>query len=264
MSREALALDQARLLSALWRLTAEDEAPFSAPGLKAYRNNAAGIAERALAAAYPVLRQCLGEDSFAWLARDFWHDQPPVFGDLACWGEGLSDWLASRVAAHGLPDWMPALAQGEWRLHAMATLADADAAPATLARLVDEEPERLRLQLAPGASVLRADMPLVSLLHVHGAGGALAGELSFDEGLAEVGQKLRRGEAEVALFWREGWRPRVRCIGPDEALWIEALLQQAHLGAAMAHTGEVLARLDVVAWLQQAVETRFLLAVLDA
>ena len=58
-------------------------------GIKAYINNGFSLAERTLLAAYPVMAQLLGEDSFALLARDFWLAHPPVRGDLAHWGAAL-------------------------------------------------------------------------------------------------------------------------------------------------------------------------------
>lgn len=264
---ESLAQEQAALLAALWQLPDGREGRFDPKGLEAYRRNAGAVAERALGAAYPALRRCFDEDSFAGLAQDFWQDRPPPCGDLARWGEALAGWLADQAAAHDLPPWMPALARGEWQLHAMASLADQEPAGDTLVRLVEGDPDRLRLQLAPGTSVMRADLPLVSLLHACGSGIAAAdAPTGIDRvaGEAGVGQLIKRGAPEIALFWRQGWRPRVRALAPDEALWIEALLAAPTLGAAVLQAGPVLERLDLTAWLGQALESRLLLAVRDA
>ncbi|MBV8617899.1 MAG: putative DNA-binding domain-containing protein [Curvibacter sp.] len=264
---DTLAQEQADLLAALWGVADGREGYFEPQGLEAYRRNAGAIAERALGAAYPSLRQCFDKGSFAGLAHDFWHDRPPRCGDLARWGEALPGWLADQAAAHDLPPWMGPLAQGEWQLHAMAALADQEPAGDTLARLVEGDPDRLRLQLAPGTSVMRADLPLVSLLHACGSGLAAAevpaaSDRADDEG--RVGQLIELGAPEIALFWRQGWRPRVRALAPDEALWIEALLAAPTLGAAVARAGPVLERMDLTAWLGQALESRLLLAVRDA
>ncbi|APW45233.1 putative DNA-binding domain-containing protein [Rhodoferax antarcticus] len=60
-----------------------------ARGLKVYQANGHALAQRALQAAYPVLAQLLGSESFAALAQDFWHQQPPQRGDIGQWGEAL-------------------------------------------------------------------------------------------------------------------------------------------------------------------------------
>ena len=95
-----LAVQQQALLDALLAWPAEDAIQkiatcvidSRARGLKAYQSNGHALAERALRAAYPVVTQLLGDESFADLARALWHAQPPVRGDIACWGESLAVW----------------------------------------------------------------------------------------------------------------------------------------------------------------------------
>ena len=80
-----------------------------------------------------------------------------------------------------------------------------------------------------------------------------------DEGpsLAEAGARLRAGQAEDVLVWRQGFRPCVRIAMPGEADLVAALLAGLALGPAL----DAAPALDVQAWLAQAVQSGLLLAV---
>ena len=97
----SLAAQQQALLQALFDWPAESAAhALSAHtqgdcrrGLMAYQTNRHELAQRALAAAYPVLGELLGTESFAALARAYWHTCPPRRGDLAQWGGALDQFV---------------------------------------------------------------------------------------------------------------------------------------------------------------------------
>jgi hypothetical protein len=74
-----------------------------ARGLKSYQANGHALAQRALQAAYPVVAQLLGEESFADLARALWHAQPPIRGDIAHWGGGLAVFLEASAQLRKSP-----------------------------------------------------------------------------------------------------------------------------------------------------------------
>ena len=104
-------------------------------GLQAYRSNAAILAQRVLAAAFPTLKRLMGDEQFDGLAVHFWRAHPPAKGDLAQWGEGLEAFLRA------VPDLMlheahlPDVAALEWALHAGQTAPDQashDPVPLTL------------------------------------------------------------------------------------------------------------------------------------
>lgn len=264
-ARERLAAQQAELLAALWcPPQAEAAGPWPAAGLQAYRGNLLALAERALGAAYPVLRQCLGEADWAALARDHGRACPPRRGDLACWGEALADWLQALPPGHELPPWLPELARAEWRLHRLAALPDAEPDVASLQRLLHEPPDTLALRLAPGTEVWSSGIPVVSLLHAHGAGTEHEARAPEAQALQAVGGLLRGGVGETALCWRAGWRPRIQALTPAEAAWFRALLGQPHLGAALDAIEGLTPSLDLAAWLQQALRQQWLVAVQDA
>jgi hypothetical protein len=214
-------------------------------GLQAYQANGHMLAERALHAAYPVLAQLLGQDSFADLARAFWHARPPLRGDVAQWGEALPEFVARSAQLQDAP-YLPDVARAEWALHDCATAANRDAALDTLALLTTEDPQTLRLRWAPGLVVLSSDWPLASLLLAHREGYPA---------MAEVALQLQNRVAQEVVVWRAGLQPRLRQALPGEA----ALLRGLQSGLALEPALEAAQALDFSHWLPLAVQTGLVL-----
>lgn len=255
MSMSRLATQQQALVGALFSLPSDNGIKKIANyvvdtgyrGLKAYQMNARALAERVLQSAYPVLAQLLGDESFAALARAFWHASPPVKGDLAQWGGVLADFVHASEQLADEP-YLPDVARVEWAMHASAGRADRAADPATFQWLMTGDPERLRLVLAPGCQVVCSLWPVVSIITAH-----LADSPVFDG----VSRKLNDRTAEDAVVWRMGHQPRVR-----EALSGEAgLLAALRIGGSLDTALQSAPGLDFNAWLPLAVQTGLLLAV---
>lgn len=208
-------------------------------GLQVYQANGAALAERALAAAYPVMAQLIGEDSFAPLARHIWRQQPPRRGDIAAWGEALADFLAASPQLAADP-YLADVARVEWALHLAGTAADVATDLASLALLITGEPDCLRLQLATGVACVASPWPVVSLVLAH---------QQPDGDLADAAQKLQQGVAETALVWRQGLKPRLCSISAAE----HALVLSLQSGASLARAIEGVPALDFQSWLASAV-----------
>jgi len=248
----ALALEQRALLDALFIQNADvnsvnainsiaTHAYFTgARGLKAYQNNAFSLAGSALQAAYPVVAQLLGDEAFALLARDFWHAHPPVRGDLAQWGAELVDFVQGSVQLAEEP-YLGDVARVEWALHQAASAADADPQPATFALLTTTEPDRLTLQLSSGTHVITSAYPVASIVtsHLHGS-----------PTLEAVGARLRAGEGESALVWRQGFKPQVAPCSATAAGFVQAL----QCGASLLSALERAVDFDFNSWLSSAVQ----------
>jgi hypothetical protein len=256
-SRELLR--QQQLLRALWRRGSDSQlVPWlqehgerAAHGLAAYRGNAAAIAERALAAAYPTVQQLLGDQSFAQLARAFWHRVPPQRGDLAQWGESLPDWLAADAQLVSEP-YLADVARLDWAVHAIEHAADVASPPPGLQRLGDCDPAQLRLHLRPGLALLRSAWPIVAIWQAHRA------DASSDR-FEPVRRALAEGVQQTALVARDGWRGSVVAI--DElsvAAFFEALLRGATLAHALDAAGSAFA---FDRWLGDALRRQWLAAI---
>ena len=219
-------------------------------GLQAYRANAGALAERALMAAYPVLTQLMGDESFAPLARYFWQHAPPQRGDVAQWGALLPDFLDASPQLANEP-FLGDVARVEWALHKASTAQDAifDAGSFTL--LASGEPEQTTLCLSDGINTLASVYPVVSIIHAH-----LQGEPS----LAQAASLLGAGVAEHALVWRRGFKPEVRLTSAPEYALVRGLQAGLSLDAALTtacafESDGAVPMFDFNDWLAQAVQT---------
>ena len=215
-------------------------------GLQAYRSNGHALAQRVLAAVYPVVAELLGAESFDALSRHFWQSQAPARGDLAQWGGGFSAFLAAMQDLVGEEPYLPDVARVEWALHASATAADGQADMSSFALLQSHEPSALKLLLSAGATGLASRFPVVSIVHAH-----LTGEPS----LQEAGERLRGHVQEAALVWRQGLKPLLRHAQPGEVVFIAALQENRSLADSLAAAPEF----DFNQWLVPAVQTGLLL-----
>jgi hypothetical protein len=218
-----------------------------ARGLKAYQAHGHMLAQRALLAAYPVVAQMLGDESFAELARALWHAQPPVHGDIACWGSGLAAFMQASEQLQDDP-YLPDVARVEWALHQCSGASDRAADLSTLALLTTEDPASLTLVLAPGCAVVRSAWPIASMLGAH-----LGGEPS----LQEAGAQLRAGVAQDVVVWRAGLKPRFRLAVDGEVGAVMALLRGESLDQALS----LAPQLDFALWLPMAVQSGLLVSV---
>lgn len=234
-------------------LRAAPRGPRSERGLAAYRANAAALAERALAAAYPTLQQLLGEDSFAALARDFWRQQPPADGDMALWGDELPGFVAAAPTLADEP-YLPDVARLEWAVHRLQTAADAPAAqeggPAGVQLLASEDPAQLVLHGLPGSVLIVSPHPIVSIWLAHRSDAA--------DRFAPVRAAFAAAVGEQAWVTRRGWAPVVRCVGKAEARFLATVLAGGSLAAAL-QAGR--AEFDFPSWLVAALQQPWLLAV---
>lgn len=215
-----------------------------ARGLAAYQANGHALAERGLRAAYPVVAALVGEESFAALARDFWHQQPPVRGDLAHWGDALPGFLATNPQLADVP-YLADVARVEWALHRAASAPDGVADLATLALLSSADPDRLGLRLPPGTAVLASGWPVASLVTAH---------LYDAPPMDTVAQRVQARQGENATVWRQGLRPRIAACPPAAAALLQTVIAGGSVLAGLQAALAADAGFDLGAWLQAAVQ----------
>ena len=216
-------------------------------GLRAYQSNGHALAQRALAAAYPVLVQMLGSDSFADLARAYWHAQPPQRGDISQWGEDLYAFVRSSVQLQEEP-YLPDVIQVEWALHRCASARNKEAQLASLALLTTEDPQTLTLDLAPGLFLGSSAWPVASIVLAH-----IQGNPTF----AEVADAMRNGIAQDTVVWRAAYQPKLRAALAGE----RAMLQALQSGLAVEPALQLAPDLNFPEWLPLAVQTGLVLGV---
>lgn len=215
-------------------------------GEQAYRANGQALAERALAAAYPVLVQMIGAQDFARLARHFWSAQPPQRGDMACWGDTLAD-LIDAAPQLATEPFLGDVARLEWLIHLASSAADVDTDLPSFALLASGDPAQCTLRLGAGLGLRASNYPVASLVNAH-----LYGEPT----LPEAAQRLADGRAEHALVWRQGFKPCARVSNAAEHRLLGALLAGGSLLDALdAVPDDNADPFDFSRWLGAAVQT---------
>ena len=219
------------------------EADAAARRLAIYRGNMVAAADKALSAAYPVIRQVVGAEFFHGLAREHQRGTPSTSGDLTGFGATFDAFLAAFEHSQALP-YLPDLARLEWAAHLAYGAADApDWDAATLAAIAPERQDAIRFQWSPGLALVRSTFPIVRIWTIHQPG--FAGEFGVDW-----------TRAETALVARDGFAVTVTGCAPADAAFIEASLAGAPLGDAASTALDRHPDFDLGALLGRAIAAR--------
>lgn len=183
-----------------------------------YRNNYRGNLRGALALAYPVILQIVGEAYFGMAAIRYIEAHPSKSGNLHDYGAELRTFLDSFPQA--LP-YLADMAKLEWACHRAYFAADEK--PFDIAALGRIEPEnwaRLRFILHPACQVVRSRFPIAAIWQAHQPGMPEEFHVDLD------------GGPQNALVSRKNGVVRVRIFGDAETEWLERIEAGAKLGAA--------------------------------
>ncbi|NNG24497.1 MNIO family bufferin maturase [Telluria aromaticivorans] len=223
-ANDALAAVQQQFGNALFDHRHESSLePFLSEGgikrLSLYRGNLSAGWERALADAYPVIRQLVGEEFFEGLARAYGKATPSTDPDLAGFGLRFADFLAGFAPASAYP-YLPDMARLEWAVH-RAWLAP-DAEPLGIDTLVNLAPETLdtaRFTLHSSVAMLRSPWATAPLWQAHQPGGP-----ALPPGV---------DRPCVALVVRPHWKVEMVELGAPDAVALERMLAGANFGEAV-------------------------------
>jgi uncharacterized protein (UPF0276 family) len=209
--------------------------------LALYRGNLTGTWDKALSAAYPVLRQLVGDEFFSALTRTYGMAHPSLDADLNRFGAGFAQFLDRFEHVADYP-YLPDMARLEWALHRAHFAADASAIkPATLGALTPSQLEAAYFGLHPACSLLKLKWAVVALWQAHQGAEADSG-VDFPASMAAPG---------FALVARPHWRAEVVPLG-EAAHAALAVLAAGHcFGAALDAGFELDEDFDVATHLQQ-------------
>ncbi len=167
--------------------------------MSVYRGNLTGGWTKTLTAAYPVVRQLVGEAFFAALARAYGQAVPTENADLNVFGARFAAFLTDFPHVADWP-FLPDMARLEWLLHRAYYAADAaPLAPATLASVAPDTFGDCRLQWHPAAATFASAWNVVPLWQAHQPGI----ETAFPADMAQ---------SSHGLVHRPGWRVDVLAL----------------------------------------------------
>ncbi|UUZ50106.1 DNA-binding domain-containing protein [Massilia sp. B-10] len=210
-----------------------------------YRGNLTVTWDKVLSAAFPVIRQLVGEEFFGALSR-FRHG--PSVGQSGPEPVRRSLCRLPHRFEHvaDLP-YLPDMARLEWCLHRTHYAAEAPAIDAAqLACLSPEELESSRYALHPCASLFASSWAVVPLWQAHQAPDA-----AFPPEMAAPCQ---------AVIARPQWKTELRPLAAAEFAALSALAQGETMGAALDAAFERDEQMDVAAYFKQWIELGLLAA----
>jgi hypothetical protein len=190
--------------------------------LEIYRNNYRGNLQEALALAYPVIGQLVGDDFFKMMASRYIESHPSKSGNLHDYGAELGDFLAFFLNAKDLP-YLPDIAKLEWACHLAYFAEDVDPLDiAALACIASDNQERLRFLLNPACRIIRSPFPIVDIWQAHQPDMPEDFYIDLDSG------------PQNALVSRMGDIVRVEALGNAETDWMEGIQASGPLWAVTA------------------------------
>jgi len=194
--------------------------------IEVYRNNYRGNLYDALAGAYPVIEQLVGQDFFRLLTRQFIAQHPSRSGNLHHYGEQMANFVAAFGPAQGLP-YLPDVAALEWACHC-AYFAD-NAAMLNIARLAQVPPEQyadLMLHTNPSCHLVRSRYPIAAIWQAHQPGANDDFHIDLDSGSCN------------ALVSRKNDVVVVSELNEADAAWLKDIQAGIPLGVANVDTLE--------------------------
>lgn len=187
--------------------------------LAIYRANVAAAVTMALGAAYPVVRQVVGEAFFDGLARAYQRLVPSTSGDLFDHGAAFAGFVAEFPHTQSLP-YLVDLARLEWAVHRAYGAEDAQPwGRQALAQVAPDQQSTIRFDWAAGTAIVESNFPIARVWRIHQAD--FEDEFSVDWSVREC-----------ALVTRDGFRVVVKTVGAGDAAFIASSLAGAALGAS--------------------------------
>jgi uncharacterized protein (UPF0276 family) len=204
-----------------------------------YRGNLSATWAKALAAAFPVIKQLVGEEFFDALAREYGRAQPSGDGDLNRFGAKMGEFLQGFPHTSDLP-YLPDMARLEWLLHRAHYAPSVETIDAqALAAIPPEDIESATMALAPAVRLFASEWAVVPLWLAH-------------HEQAEFPQDMQ--QPTQAIIVRPQWKTAV--LEQSAAAWaaLSVLQQGGTFGAALDEAFGRDEEFNVAAQLQQWLE----------
>ena len=216
-------------------------------GLALYRGNLTSTWDKTLAAAYPVLRQLVGDEFFSALSRAYGMAHPSDDADLNRFGATFAQFLEGFEHVAEYP-YMPDMARLEWALHRAHFAPDASGlAASVLGALGPEQLETARFTLHPACTLLASQWAVVDLWRAH----------QPDSGVAFPSEMAT---ANFALATRPCWKAELAPLSHAAHAGLAVLAAGGSFGAALDAAFGIDEEFDVAAHLQRWLELSLLTA----
>jgi hypothetical protein len=192
--------------------------------IEVYRNNYRGNLHDALAGAYPVIKQLVGDDFFRMLALRFIEHYPSKSANLHHYGAELSDFVARFEPAQELV-YLSDTATLEWACHCAYFVDDEPLFDfGQLAQFTSEQHPYLVFNLHPATGMVRSPYPIVAIWLAHQPGAESDFHIDLNSGSCTALASRKLNEIEVINLLEA------------EAFWLQQILSGTLLGDATMKT----------------------------
>lgn len=195
--------------------------------IEVYRNNYRGNLHDALAGAYPVIKQLVGDDFFRLLAMKFIEQYPSRSGNLHHYGAEMTAFVADFPPAQELK-YLSDVATLEWACHV--AYFEKDESLFDLNRLSQFSPEQyphLVFRLHPAVRVVRSPYPISAIWQAHQPHADSNFHIDLDSGSC------------IALVSRIVDSAQVIELSEAEAEWLQDIQAGISLGISTEKTIEI-------------------------
>jgi uncharacterized protein (UPF0276 family) len=217
-------------------------------GLALYRGNLTSTWDKALSAAYPVLRQLVGDEFFSALSRAYGMAHPSDDADLNRFGATFAQFLEGFEHVAEYP-YLPDMARLEWALHRAHFASDATSLDASaLGALGPEQLEAAHFTLHPACTLLASRWAVAELWRAH----------QPDSGVEFPAEMAAPG---FALATRPHWKAELAPLSHAAHAALAVLAAGGSFGAALDAAFDIEAEFDVAAHLQRWLELSLLVSV---
>jgi hypothetical protein len=203
--------------------------------LALYRGNLTATWDKALSAAYPVLRQLVGAEFFSALSRAYGMAHPSTDADLNQFGGTFASFLENFEHVVGYP-YMPDMARLEWALHRAYFAPDASGIDITA--LSPEQLEAACFHLHPACSLFNSGWAVVPLWLAHQSGSG-------------VDFPAQMAAPSFAVVARPHWKAELAPLSQAAHAALAVLSEGGTFGAALDAAFELDDDFDVAAHLRQ-------------
>lgn len=208
-----------------------------ATAIGVYRNNYRGNLHDALAGAYPVIKQLVGDDFFRFLARKFIEQHPSRSANLHRFGAELASFAATFVPAQELV-YLSDVAVLEWACHVAYFAEDAPMlALDKLAKIPPEQYPELTFAVHPACHIARSQYPIIAIWQAHQSGADSDFHIDLESGPC------------IALVSRNEDVVQVSELSEAEADWLQRIQAGDSLGMSTVATLETYPGFDLQATL---------------
>lgn len=216
-------------------------------GLALYRGNLTTTWDKTLSAAYPVLRQLVGDEFFSALSRAYGMAHPSDDADLNRFGATFAAFLDGFEHVAEYP-YLPDMARLEWALHRAHFAPDASGLGASaLGALTPEQLEAAHFTLHPACTLLASKWAVVDLWRAHQPGSGV----DFPAGM---------DVPNFAMVARPHWKAELAQLSHAAHAALGVLAAGESFGAALDAAFGIDEEFDVAAHLQRWLELSVLTA----